>query len=440
MKRILLLLAFVLGSAMLAVCDAAAGICSDVSPSAKGVLGTVELLDVIKPGAAPLAPGAYKLSRDWVGALTQVEGKQARTKAAQPRSEPLRLNCLWVRPDGAVCIANAWFADEERMTGVQFYRFFRFTRSLRDAQEILQVRKLDTLKSWLGKRHGAVSLVGEPFSDVIPDEVSGHGWVDRWMFFCPGQNETIVCQDISADAHNKQRISWMSLAEGVFRPANPDSEEERRMFPSENDKSRASRAEQKARIDAFIEAQPEPLQSLLRTCHAPDDPDLVAYKAAINRFRAKPAPLLIRQLVERLDDRTVGIPWLLQEMMDENHYPSDGLAHVPWKPENKKTAIAALIDSLPEAPLKDVEYVIIIILAETSLIALKMDEPEFSIDVRAFPRTPPYGGYGGAYGPVRTNNELARKTILNRIAGELRRRWEASGFCVERYSSTAVEK
>jgi len=51
--------------------------------------------------------------------------------------------------------------------------------------------------------------------------------------------------------------------------------------------------------------------------HTTGDSELLAYRVAINRFRAKPDLLLIRQIVERLDDRTSGMGRLLETLMDE---------------------------------------------------------------------------------------------------------------------------
>jgi hypothetical protein len=231
------------------------------------------------------------------------------------------------------------------------------------------------------------------------------------------------------------RVNIMTFSQGVFRPANPDSDEERLMYPSENDRHLARVAKENARINA----QPEPLRSLLGAYHTPDDYDMLAYKAAVDRFRVKPDPKLVRQLVERLDDDAGEMSWLLDALMDES-MGSSHLGFVPWKPENKKTAIEALIDSMPEAPGYHAEKVIVMILADTSLVTLKMDDPEFSIDDAAFPRTPTSGGYGGSYMNLYIKSGANRTAVLNRIANELRRRWEASGFCVERYSSPNPEK
>jgi len=306
----------------------------------------------------------------------------------------------------------------------------------------LQTREFDTLESWFGDAN--INANGLRILNLFKSY-----WAEGWTFFSRGQNETIVCQNIFAHVSQEckvtndgeivpmgaAKVNNMTYSESVFRPANPDSDEECRMYPSESDKYKARLAEENARIDAC----PEPLRGLLKARHTSDDSDLLAYKAAINRFRAKPDSLLIRQLVERLDDRT-SVMSVLSEMLMDAGAGTNYLKLDPWKSENKKIAIEALIDSLPEAPLKDVESVIIIILAETNLVTLKMAEPEFSINVRAFPRTPTSRGHGGDYESLRIKNEMARKTILNRIASELRRRWEASGFCVERYSATAVEK
>jgi len=216
------------------------------------------------------------------------------------------------------------------------------------------------------------------------------------------------------------------------------------MYPSASDKLNARIAEDNARANE----RPEPLRSLLKARIADiwanvrsRDEDRLAYGEAINRFREKPDPLLIRQLVERLDDRSIEMSGVFETLMDEGMVAA-ARNIAPWKPENKKIAVEALIDSLPEAADSRGcgEKVIVLILAHTSLAALKMDDPEFSIDIRILPpRDSTSGGYGVSYrnGCLRLKKDAIRKTVLTRIAGELRRRWEAGGFCVERCSAPA---
>ena len=446
MKKAIPLLALVLISTIRGLCAEPATVGSDARKFLyEEVLGTVELLDVIKPDAEPLAPGFYKLSREWVGTLTQIEDKQARTKLPPQQPESLRFNCIKVVPHGGeIYLMGAWFDDAGGISG-SGYRRFRLTRKPRSAEEILQTHEFDTLKSWFRDAHNHSGGFGSP------DEFN---WAQGWTFFSRGQNETIVCQSIFAHVSQKQekkddgkvvpvgaaKVNNMTYSEGVFRPANPGSEEERRMYPSEYEKHMARLAKENARIDAV----PEPLRSLLKARNTPGASDLAAYEAAINRFRDKPVPLLIRQLVERLGGNSntgsVEMKMLLWNLMDDSAGSAYLKNRVPWKPENKRMAVEALIDSLPEAPGYYVEDVIIIILAETSLVALRMDGPEFSINVRAFPQTPTSDSYGFVSGGFSIKNETARKTILNRIASELRRRWEASGFCVEHYRSTVSEE
>jgi hypothetical protein len=410
--------------------------------AAQRILGTVELMDVIRPGAESLAPGVYKLSREWVGSLTPVEDKQARTRLRERSKlrpkypELLRLNCLSVGQDGAIRLVAGRFNEDGYLGG---YRHFKLERALRSPDEILRTRELDVLRSWFGNQHDFSGGWSNP--DVL-------NWTEHWMFFSPRQNDVIVCQNIYAYVSRKRKttgggtplekvvfienpqVNIMTFSQSVFRPANPDSDKDRRMYPSENDRHLARVVEENVRIDA----QPEPLRSLLRARYTPDDYDLLAYKAAVDRFRVKPDPKLVRQLVERLDDGDGEMGWLLEALMDER-MGSNPPGFVPWKSENKKTAVEALIDSMPEAPGYHAEKVIVMILADTGLVALKMDDPEFSIDDAALPRTPTSGGYGGSYMNLYIKSGANRKAVLNRIANELRHRWEASGFCVERYSS-----
>ena len=107
---------------------------------------TVELLDVIKPGAKPLAHGTYKLSREWVGTLTQIEDKQAETKLPPRPPETLRFNCIHVLDDGRIWLLAVRFDDAGRLPNLGAQQF-DFMRKPRRSEEILQTRNFDTLKS-----------------------------------------------------------------------------------------------------------------------------------------------------------------------------------------------------------------------------------------------------------------------------------------------------
>jgi len=439
MKKIipLLTLALVFVSAIRGLCAEAATVATSAAPRAQKVIGTVELLDVIKPDAKSLAAGDYKLSREWVGTLVPHEDKLAQSKLSAQQSYPFRFNYLRVMPDGTIWLLSERVDDAGHL-GSQGWRF-KFMRKLRSPDAILQTREPDTLKSWMGP-----SWPWGTCATSFGDEVS---WSEMWALFDLAQNQTIMCQRIVVFVSCKEKtmdegtplektilsgspwLEGMYFSDGIFRPANPDSEEERRMYPSENDKYMARLAKENARIDA----QPEPLRSLFKARYTTDN--LVTYNAAIERFRAKPDPLLIRQLVERLDGggdgaRASEMLRHLKALMDESE--NSWLNISPWKPENKKMAIEALIDSLPEAPSFYGESVIALILAETSLVTLKMDEPDFSIEITVIS--------GGISYSHCFKNGADWKTVIPRAADELRRRWEASGFCVERYSAPASEK
>ncbi|MDR1010253.1 MAG: hypothetical protein LBM04_03825 [Opitutaceae bacterium] len=176
MKKIaLLLLTFVFLLPVQRLCgQKAAGTPAGLSAApaaAQRILGTVELMDVIRPGAEALAPGVYKLSREWVGLLMPREDKQARTKLPLAEFESRRLNCLWVEWDGAIRLVAGRFNEEGYLGG---YRHFKLERALRSPDEILRTRELDVLRSWFGNQHG--------FSDGWggPDEMN---WTEHWMFF-----------------------------------------------------------------------------------------------------------------------------------------------------------------------------------------------------------------------------------------------------------------
>lgn len=417
---------------------------SPASESAKPhKIEVVELAEVLRPGASPLPPGAYRLARDFIGTLTSVRDEQAKLKLREGAATPIRFNFLFVGKKGELLLVSA--ATNAHGVPTMHSLGFRMSPRLHSTEEVLVTRLLPTLQTWYGKQHGLTDAWGS-MEDIH--------WTEQWCFFARNPDDTITCRNIFAHISQKRktepdpsakgpfkvkilssepaRVDLFDLSQGVFRPASSNDAEELKAFPSENEKEARRRAEEVARIDA----NPEPLRALLHAKHTPGDHDLVAYKAAINRFRAKPDAELVSRLVARLNDGTCEMKMLLEALFDDG----DWLKTEPWKLENKRAALRALMMALPAAPDYHAEEVVLIILSETGLVSLKMDTPGFGIETSAEPRRPNSAGYGGCCGALRIKVGFDRKRALSQVRDELLRRWEADGFPVERYASpTAAE-
>lgn len=134
---------------------------------------------------------------------------------------------------------------------------------------------------------------------------------------------------------------FREMRRGKLRPENPDSEDEKRQFPTGDELSR-QRDEKKSQER---QRYPEPLRSLLAAGEAPGDSDLAVLKAAIEKIRNEPDPILFRQLVEEMHEGTLRIRMLLEEIVLDDPMI---LELREWEPAKREIAFQALVDAFPQ--------------------------------------------------------------------------------------------
>lgn len=127
-------------------------------------------------------------------------------------------------------------------------------------------------------------------------------WTSRSVF-CVNPDGTLTLRVVAAQfrlkssdenvplKENATTAESVFVREGVFTPAKPDSPEELRLFPSEDEKESRIRA----RLMAELERQPEPLRAFLRAKMAGEAP----FRIALEKAKSSPDPELFRQMMAR---------------------------------------------------------------------------------------------------------------------------------------------
>ena len=209
-----------------------------------------------------------------------------------------------------------------------------FMSNLPSIKVVSEARNLDDLRRMFGRQHG--------WTDGWGDEHRMH-WTEGWTCFTAESTNRLrylrVFAHVSAIDHQKPAdIDIMAVTEGLFRPADPYSIDERKTFRTGEEVNEAyetSRAQDRAKY-------PLPLRALVEARETPDDSDLVAYKHGLSDIRRMPSSELFRQLEEWFHDGTREIGGMLENLLFD-----DFLQLPPWQQEKRKLALKALTEALP---------------------------------------------------------------------------------------------
>jgi hypothetical protein len=169
-------------------------------------------------------------------------------------------------------------------------------------------------------------------------------WTEGWTRFSLERNGQLRYLGVfahvsSADRKQPGGIDILHVTEGFFHPADPNSAVERRNYKT----GQEVEAEYEARRANARAAYQPPLRSLLEAKETPDDSDLVAYKRALNEVRRNPSSELFRQFAASLDEGTCVVPGMLEDVLFDGFLK---LEH--WEAAQRKAALRALTDALPE--------------------------------------------------------------------------------------------
>jgi len=95
-----------------------------------------------------------------------------------------------------------------------------------------------------------------------------------------------------------------------------------------------------------LQRHPKPLRDLIKVAEMPDDSELKHLSAAIQAIRKNPDPRLFKQLVQEMDEGTLKIRSLLNDILLNEQ---DLLELKPWEAKQEAIAIGSCIDALPLA-------------------------------------------------------------------------------------------
>lgn len=262
-------------------------------------LRDIDLRFVLGPEAMKPAPGLYRLSPEWVGTLRET-ASLADWKREPGLPEPFRFNFLVVDSDGG-CAVVAALTDKGAMrwTNSGYSQVAPVT-----TQAILGLRGFADFERALGSEKIRFRRLVCGTSRLNNLREKRH-WTSRAVF-CVNPDGTLTLRVVTAQfrlkssdenvplKENATTAESMFVREGVFTPAKPDSPEELRLFPSEDEKESRIRA----RLMAELERQPEPLRAFLRAKMAGEEP----FRIALEKAKSSPDPELFRQMMARTRD------------------------------------------------------------------------------------------------------------------------------------------
>jgi hypothetical protein len=238
----------------------------------------------------------------------------------------------------------------------------RFRSDLPKAEAIAKATRFSELEPIIGRRH-----------------IGRH--VGCWMFFGKEANDRLWFMRIYVYSPllrgmKDDTIESIEIQEGTFRPANPNSEEERRRFKSADTIDNEWRAAQAAK-DAKL---PQPLRALVEARHPRDDSDLVAYTRALEAIRKNPDPLLFQQLVERIDEDSVTIGGYLGHILLKDNF---AMKLAAWQEPERLKALRATVDATPRVKTwAGLEDVVTTILLAQGGAKMHFDIPTVGVTVR----------------------------------------------------------
>lgn len=340
----------------LAVALAAAGEFSG-EKSAPALPAKTNLLEFLARSKRDLPPVGTTLELDphWVGTVKRVylRGGEAVYRADTP--EDIRFTHLLVQDSGQngkrlVIARLRWVAGSFLSSTDKHAVAFR--EELPAAETLSRVTKVDELVRLFGPQHG--------WTDGWGLGGTNH-WTEGWTWFARAGRDQLrylnVFAHVSAPSATQGKLSRLDstnatidilvIREGLFRPADPRSVEERQRFLTAEElfvRQQSERARERAKY-------PQPLRALVESHEKPDDWDMAAYIAAINQVRAKPDPELFRQLVCWMNEDSVEFGSYLEDILFFDDPPPE--LH-RWQRSARQSALRALIQALPEVRKPDV--------------------------------------------------------------------------------------
>ncbi|MGC4014424.1 MAG: hypothetical protein QM755_07915 [Luteolibacter sp.] len=290
----------------------------------------LDLREALLPESKAPVPASGKLAPEWIGTIRDGEETlhlRVDHAGRLPSGKGNKPGRIWI---GRVSSRGEHVSNEQA----------EFNSSLPSTQEIKSAKALAQLRSWFGAQPN--------WSDAWGDGTSIHSF-ERWGCFTQTSDGNLRWLQILAhtaykredgDREDLVQIEDISIAEGILRPADPNSKEEKELYltadqiQEQEDKKRAAERAKK----------PEPLRSLIAAREAPHDNDLAAYRRALDKIRRNPDPVLFRQIAAFDQD---GTGWsYLRDILDQTP-PLRSLE--PWAAEDRNKTLRSAVDALSAA-------------------------------------------------------------------------------------------
>src|SRR4051812_48232946 len=234
--------------------------------SAFDVNTTNDLFKVVAAWNQKTLPPGFKcaLAPEWIGSVDEKSfdetGKMLATK------QSVRLDRMLIVPDwhGGTNLVLAMSSTAKTYTYETVFK-----ESLPSVDVLAKAKSFSEVKELLGPPR-------------IHDAGMGH-----WLFFTIEPTNLVRVLSVTAGSPNwnpTHKFSFQVIGEGIFRPANPNSQSEKEIFKTGRQLSQESEIEKATWREQF----PMPLRAVIEDRQKLDDSDLKAYFATLNRFRKTP--------------------------------------------------------------------------------------------------------------------------------------------------------
>jgi hypothetical protein len=295
------------------------------SAPAQEKAATTDLRELLQPGNVVEPFRTTRLSPEWIGII--------RTRNEEPFY--LRLSHVARQaPDENGTKGRIWVARMSEAGRSSFREHAKFYKTLPSAAEVQTNGSSTALRKWFGRSHGWVSAHGDG---------DRYRWTEDWVCFTRVDDSRLrwleVTAWLSAAQTEKGHSDWTSVdkvevSEGILRPADPTSQEERRLYKTADEIQAIEETAKEAKRVKI----PQPLRDLVAAHEAPNDSDRKIYTAALAKIRRQPDAELFRQIASY--DAPSGINYLAEILLDGRNNVE------AWEAGKRIQAMAHALDAL----------------------------------------------------------------------------------------------
>jgi hypothetical protein len=289
------------------------------------------------------------LKTEWIGTVKRVYLRDPQSIYKEEEPEHIRFNEVFAR-------RSLWQTNEPVRVSIVRMRKSpsggghyvggeapKFYEKLPAVTDLSKAKDLTELKQYFGGQHGITDGWGGLDGRL--------NWSEGWICFTVEAKDKLRYLSIFAHVSkskedNDASVDIITIKEGEFRPADPNSAEEKAKYKT----GEALFAEEVADLKVSQEKYPMPLRRMVAASQQRGDYELKAYKQELAAFRSKPDALLIKQLVQQLhDDGTAEFSVMMYMLFAAEDFPG-----APWTKETRRDAARLLVETLPDIKKADV--------------------------------------------------------------------------------------